>query len=152
MNILLVFATNSGTTQTVAQMVSDELTKAGHTVTIKEARSATPEDFTTPQAILLGTPSWDFDGNEGFPHEDMITLMDKMKTATVMKPFAIFGLGDSSYKFFCGAVEHMEKFVSDVKGTLLTPSLRIDKYYSDVDGSNAKITAWLEELKKKLTT
>ena len=133
-------------------MISDELTKVGHTVTIKEAREATPEDFTAPQVVLMGTPSWDFDGNEGFPHEDMIALMDKMKTATLSKPFAIFGLGDSSYKFFCGAVDHLEKFVSDVKGTLLIPSLRIDKYYSDVDGNNAKIMVWVEGLKTKLTT
>lgn len=133
-------------------MVNDELTKAGHTVTVKEARSATPEDFTAPQVVLLGSPSWDFDGNEGFPHEDIIALTDKMKTTDVAKPFAIFGLGDSSYKFFCGAVDHLEKFVNERKGTLLTPSLRIDKYYSDMDGNNTKIMAWLEELKKKLTT
>jgi len=150
MNILLVYATNSGTTQTVAQMINDALTAAGHAVTVKEARTTTPEDFTSPQAILLGSPSWDFDGNEGFPHEDIIALMDKMKTTQVTKPFAIFGLGDSSYKFYNGAVDHLEKFVTDIKGTLLVPSLKIDKYYSDMDGNNVKITAWLEELKKKL--
>jgi flavodoxin I len=152
MNILLVFATNSGTTQTVAQMITDALTTAGHSVTVKEARMAAPEDFSTPQAVIIGSPSWDFDGNEGFPHEDLIALMNKMKGAHVPKPFALFGLGDSSYKFFCGAVDHLEKFVTEVGGTLITPSLKIDKYYSDMDGNNAKITTWIEELKKKLTT
>ncbi len=150
MNILLVYATNSGTTQTVAAMIGDALTQAGHAVTVKEARVTAPEDFTNPQAVLLGSPSWDFDGHEGYPHEDLLALMDKMKTATVAKPFAIFGLGDSSYKFYNGAVDHLEEFVKNAGGTILTPSLKIDKYYSDMDGNNTKITAWVEELKKKL--
>lgn len=152
MNILLVWATNSGTTQTVAYMIDDALKAAGHTVISKEARNTTPEDFTPAQVIILGSPSWDFDGNEGFPHEDFLPLMEKLKTGSLAKPFAIFGLGDSSYRIYNGAVDHLEKFVKDVTGTLLVPSLRIDKYYSDMDGNNAKIKAWIEELKKKLTT
>ena len=151
MNILLVWATNSGTTQTVALMVKDALSAAGHSVTVKEARETTPEDFASPQAIIIGSPSWDFDGNEGFPHEDFLPLMEKVKTQTVAKPFAIFGLGDSSYRIYNGAVDHLEKFVGEVKGTLLVPSLRIDKFYSDEAGNTAKVNALLEELKKKLT-
>ncbi len=150
MNVLLLWATNSGTTQTVAHIVNDALTAAGHAVTMKEARQTTPEDFTSPQAIIIGSPSWDFDGNEGFPHEDFLPLVEKMKTSEVPKPFAIFGLGDSSYRIYNGAVDHLEKFVSEIKGTLFVPSLKIDKYYSDTEGNNGKITAWLEELKKKL--
>lgn len=152
MNILLVFATNSGTTQTVAQIIADALTAGGHAVTVKEARSTTPEDFTSPQAVILGSPSWDFDGNEGFPHEDLLSLMDKMKAVTVAKPFAVFGLGDSSYKFYNGAVDHLEEFVKNIGGTLVTPSLKIDKYYSDIEGNNTKINVWLEELKKKINS
>lgn len=152
MNILLVWATNSGTTQTVAQNVTDALTQAGHTVTSKEARATTPEDFTSAQAIVLGSPSWDFEGHEGYPHEDFLPLIEKMKTTEVTKPFAIFGLGDSSYKFFNGAVDHLEEFVKSMKGTLLVPSLRIDKYYSDMTGNMEKVNAWIEQLKSKLTT
>ena len=92
MNILLVFATNSGTTQTVAQMISDALTAAGHAITVKEARVTAPEDFTGAQFVIMGSPSWDFDGNEGFPHEDLIALMDKMKGASVTKPFSLIAI------------------------------------------------------------
>lgn len=150
MNILLVWATNSGTTQTVAQMVSDALTAAGHTVTSKEVREVTPQDFTAAQAILLGSPSWDFEGHEGYPHEDFLPFIEKMKTTEVAKPFAVFGLGDSSYKFYNGAVDHLEEFVKNMKGTLVVPSLKIDKFYNDQTGNTDKVNAWIEELKKKL--
>lgn len=152
MNILMVWATNSGTTQTVAQMINDGLAAAGHTVTSKEARATTPEDFTGAQVILLGSPSWDFEGHEGYPHEDFLPLMDKMKTTEVAKPFAIFGLGDSSYKFYNGAVDHLEEFVKTLKGTLLIPSLKIDRFYNDQNGNTEKVNAWVGELKQKLTT
>lgn len=147
MNILIVYATNSGTTMTAAQTISDKLTGKGHQVTMKEARDATPEDFNTPQAILLGSPSWDFEGKEGMPHEDWIPLMEKLKTVTQEnKPFAVFGLGDSSYKHFCGAVEHLDELVKTMKGKLALPSLKVDKFYSDQTGNMEKINKWADDL------
>ncbi len=152
MNITLVYATNSGTTQTVAQMIADGLTQAAHTVTLKQVNETTPEDMSAAGAIIFGSPSWDFDGKEGQPHEDYPPFMEKMKGQVFEnKPFAVFGLGDSSYKYFCGAVDHLEEFVKSMKGNLVTASLRIDNYYQDANGNNEKVNAWTEELKKKFT-
>lgn len=147
MNVLIVFATNSGTTMTAAQTISEKVSAKGHTVTMKEARDATPEDFSAPDAVLIGSPSWDFEGNEGMPHEDWLPLMEKMKTLSLDgKKFAVFGLGDSSYKHFCGAVDHLEELVKTMKGTLIVPSLRIDKFYSDQTGNMDKINAWADSV------
>lgn len=147
MNVLIVYATNSGTTMTAAQTINDKLAAKGHAVTLKEVRDTVPEDFNAPQAILLGSPSWDFEGKEGMPHEDWLPLMEKLKTTTQEnKPFAVFGLGDSSYKHFCGAVDHMEELVTAMKGKLVTPSLRIDKFYSDQTGNMDKINAWADSV------
>lgn len=152
MNILLVWATNSGTTQMVADMIANGLTTAGHTVTQKEVRNATADDFTSPDVILLGSPSWDFDGKEGMPHEDYAPFMKLFEGKTFEnKKFAVFGLGDMSYKFFCGAVTHLEEFVGTLKGTLVVPSLKIDNYYSDANGNNTKITAWAASLAQALS-
>jgi len=147
MNVLIVYATNSGTTMTTAQTINDKLAAKGQTVTMKEARDATPEDFTAPQAVIMGSPSWDFEGHEGMPHEDWLPLLEKLKTVTLEnKPFAVFGLGDTSYKHFCGAVDHMEEAVKTMKGKLVVPSLRIDKFYSDQTGNMDKINAWADSV------
>lgn len=152
MNILLIYATNSGTTQVVAEFIADALNKASNQTTVKEARVTNPEDLTAFPLILFGSPSWDFNGQEGMPHEEFLPLMEKLRTQKFSgKQFAIFGLGDKSYKVFCGAVDHLEKLVADIGGTLAISSLRIDNYYADTDGFNAKILKWVEELKKKLT-
>jgi len=147
MNVLIVYATNSGTTMTTAQTINDKLAAKGQTVTMKEARDATPEDFTAPQAVIMGSPSWDFEGHEGMPHEDWLPLLEKLKTVILEnKSFAVFGLGDTSYKHFCGAVDHMEETVKTMKGKLVVPSLRIDKFYSDQTGNMDKINAWADSV------
>lgn len=153
MNIFLVYATNSGTTMMAAQSISDGLTQKGHTVTMKEARNTEPEDFIGAQAVILGSPSWDFDGNEGMPHEDFMPLIEKLKTQTFEnKPFAIFGLGDSTYRVYCGAVDHLEELVKTMKGKLVVPSLKIDNFFADQPKHMEAITAWTEGLIKALTT
>jgi len=151
MNIILVYATNSGSTMLAAQTVQDVLIKKGHQVTQKEARMAWTDDFNSSQVIIFGSPSWDYAGHEGMPHEDFVTLIDKLKTVTLEnKPFAIFGLGDSSFTHFCGAVDHLEELVKTVKGKLIVPSLKIDKFFNDQTGNTAKITAWAENLASTL--
>lgn len=149
MNILLIYATNSGTTQVVAEFIADALTKAGHTMTVQEARKTNPEDLNAFKLVLFGSPSWDFNGMEGMPHEEFLPLMEKLHEIKFTgKQFAIFGLGDRSYKKFCGAVDVLETFVTEIGGTLAIPSIRIDNYYSNVDGFNGKILAWVNSLKK----
>jgi flavodoxin I len=147
MNILLVYATNSGTTMMAAQTVNDTLIKKGHQVTMKEARMTTVEDFTASHAVIFGSPSWEFEGRDGMPHEDIMALIEKLKTTTLEgKPFAVFGLGDSTFPHFCGAVTHLEEFVMSVKGKLVVPSLKIDKFFNDQTGNMDKITKWAESV------
>ncbi len=151
MQILLVYATNSGTTMMTAQAVADKLTAAGHQVTIKQVMETSPDDIKTAPAVVLGSPSWDFNGMEGMPHEDYVPLIEKLKSMPLdEKPFAIFGLGDSSYTHFCGAVDHLEELVKTVKGKLVTPSLRIDKYFSDQSKHMEAINAWADVLATQL--
>lgn len=151
MNILLVYATNSGTTMMTAQTISDKLTSSGHTITMKQVMDTAPEDIIAAQAVIFGSPSWDYEGKEGMPHEDYMQLMEKLQTLDMQgKSFAVFGLGDSSYTHFCGAVDHLEELVKTMKGKLVVPSLRIDKFFSDQTRHMEAITAWTDNLQKTL--
>lgn len=153
MQILLVYATNSGTTMMTAQAVTDKLTGAGHQVTMKQALETTPDDLRNAHAVIFGSPSWDFDGKEGMPHEDYMPLIEKLKRqAFEGKPFAVFGLGDSSYTHFCGAVDHLEELIKTIKGILVVPSLKIDKYFSDQTKHMETINSWAQGLVTQLGT
>ena len=147
MNILLIYATNSGTTQTVADMINNLLAQSGQTVTMKYVSDVTPDMFGQYDLVILGSPSWDYEGKEGQPHDHYLPLFEASKGKTFEgKKFAVFGLGDQSYAIFCGAVDHLENYVKSMHGTLVTPSLRIDNYYSTTDTSNAAIEEWVKKL------
>lgn len=151
MQILLVYATNSGTTMMAAQAVSDKLTALGHTVTMKMVTETSVEEIVAAPLVIFGSPSWDFDGKEGMPHEDYVPLMEKLKTVNAEnKPFAIFGLGDSSYRIYNGAVDHLENLIKTMKGKLVVPSLRIDNYFADQTKHTEAINAWAEKIAKAL--
>lgn len=142
MNILLVYATNSGSTAQAAQMIADTLTTKGHTVSVKDAKTATPQEVTAAPFFILGSPSWDHDGLEGQPLPEMEEFIARCKEVTLNgKPCAVFGLGDSSYTYFCGAVTYLEAFIKRSKGTLVVPSLKVDGFYIKPDASE-NITMW----------
>ncbi len=158
MNILVAYATNSGGTADAANIVSTALTSGNHQVTTKMIHDVAPDDLAAFDLILFGSPSWDYQDKEGVPHEDFIAFMEKMKGLPAgrqgktlpNKNVAIFGLGDSSYTHFCGAVDHLEEFVKTLQGKLMSESLRIDGYYTH-PGNQEKVKEWAEHLLQALT-
>ncbi|MCX8008856.1 MAG: flavodoxin family protein [Patescibacteria group bacterium] len=145
MNILILYATNSGGTEMAAQMIGQHL--SDHTIEIKRVLEQNPDTLNQYDCILFGSPSWDYDGKEGQPHDDFWEFKKKMEGKTLNgKRCAIFGLGDSSYKIFTGAVDVLEQWVNEWKGTLIVPSIRIDKFYYQ-QAENAQL---IEEWSKKL--
>lgn len=150
MNILLVYATNSGSTEAAAHIIADVLTGKGHVVSVKDAKTATPEDVTAAPFFILGSPSWDHDGLEGQPLPEMEEFIARCKEVALNgKPCAVFGLGDSSYTYFCGAVTYLEAFIKRTKGTLVVPSLKVDAFYMKPEAS-ANIMKWANEVAEKI--
>lgn len=150
MNILLVFATNSGSTAQAAKIIADVLTAKGHIVSVKDAKIATPEEVTAAPFFILGSPSWDHDGLEGQPLPEMEEFITRCKDVQLNgKPCAVFGLGDSSYTYFCGAVTYLEAFIKRTGGTLTLPSLKVDGFYMKPDAGE-NIMKWTEELAERL--
>lgn len=145
MKLLLLYATNSGGTEMAAQTIAQHL--SGHEVTIQRAIETESEQLAGFDAVILGSPSWDFNGEEGQPHDDFWEFRKKMEGKTFEgKKFAIFGLGDSSYKIFTGAVDVFEKWVTEWKGTKIVDSLRMDKFYYKQAENMQLIEEWCKKL------
>jgi len=62
MNILLVYATNSGGTQLASQIVQEHLMSQNLQVTMKEVRDTQPEELTDADAVILASSTWDYEG------------------------------------------------------------------------------------------
>ncbi|OGH91783.1 MAG: hypothetical protein A2534_04635 [Candidatus Magasanikbacteria bacterium RIFOXYD2_FULL_39_9] len=150
--ILLIYATHSGSNFVVAQMIQEALSK-DFEVTLQNAAETKPEDIKNYETIILGSPSWLSRGSEGMPSEIMLKLLDVWQTEKhTDKNFIVYGCGDSGFIHFCGAVDYMENFVKSVGGNSLHPSLRLDSFWFELDKNVALAKKWAADLNKKLTS
>lgn len=147
MRITIIYATNSGSTYLVSKKI-ESLLKKKHQISVVEAKNASIKNIDNADLVLFGSPSWDFDGHEGYPHRAMLTLMEQLRAHPFNgKQCAVFGCGDTSYTNFCGAVDHLEEFVKQQNGKLVIESLRIDGYYFDEKNNLAKVEKWIEPIR-----
>ena len=152
MNIVLVYATYSNSTFMASEVLAEQLRAVGHTVTVELARTAQAGALLLADAVILASPSWDYNGQQGMPHEDFEQFATHLSGSDLtQKPVAIMGLGDSSYQYFCGAVGHLEKLVTNLNGKLIVPSLKIDQYYMNEPAATQQITAWAGSVNQVLS-
>lgn len=142
MNILILYATNSGGTEMAAQELSQKLA-SGHSVDLKRVLDTNPDEIKAHDLIVLGTPSWDFTDKEGQPHEDYFTF----KKGLTSNPFegkkiAVFGLGDSSYRVYNGGVDELDKWVAEWHGQKVVDSLKIDKFFFNQSEAMQSLDEW----------
>jgi len=142
---LIVFGSTTGNTETVADEVAKILEKDGHKVEIRNAAGLEPENMADGfDAVLLGSSTWGDDEIE--LQDDFIQVYDDLeKTGLSGRKVAVFGCGDSSYTYFCGAVDAIEEKVEKMGVNLITDSLRIDG-----DPDNGEVTAWAQAVSAKL--
>jgi flavodoxin I len=149
--ILIVFASNSGSTFLTASIIANTLTGYLHPVEIMRANEVTLDHISTNKIILFGSPSWKVDNTEGQPHEMMTDLFQKISSLSLEnKSIAIFGCGDKAYTQFCGAVDHMETAIVQLHGTLCVPPLKVDAFYFDLEHNKLLIEEWSRNLASEL--
>lgn len=147
MKILIAYATYSGGTQAASEYLSQTLTDNGHQVTLKTISETSFEETLNYDLCVFASPTWDYEGKDGQPHQDFIAWMEKNKDKKFDgKACAVLGLGDSSYAHFCGAVPIIEEFIKTAGGILKKESLKIDGYLFDIDQNNKKISDWAKTL------
>ncbi len=147
MKVLIAYATNSGGTFFATQTVENALKSKRHTVTCKEIEELSSNALKEYDLIIFASPSWNYKGAEGELQTSFKEFVQNYSGGSLKgKKCAVFGLGDSTYLYFCGAVERLERFVKDNGGILLSPSLRIDSYYRDETLHNNLLESWTEKI------
>ncbi len=150
MKILLVYATNSGGTFLSGKIIKEVLQETD-TVLMKKIEEVEVKEFGNYDLIIFGSPSWDFGKKQGQPHEKFLQFIAENRDKSFSgKKFAVFGCGDSSYTYFCGAVDNLEMFIKELKGELVIDSLKIDGYFFDLNKNTKLVDAWAKKLQKAL--
>lgn len=143
---LIVYGSTTGNTEMVANRIGEVLTENGVTVTVKNVTDTTIAELGNGfELTLLGASTWGEDEIEF--QEDFEPFFGEMEAAKLEgKKVALFGCGDTSYEYFCGAVDELENMMDNLGAKMVNISLRID---GDPDDVGSEITEWAEEVASK---
>lgn len=151
MNILIAYATNSGSTFLVSQKVQEVLQQQGHQIMLKDIQTLPKEEVSNYDMVFFGSNSWDFEGKEGQPHHAFMKFLgDSPDVDWSGKRFALFGCGDQTYMIFCGALNVIQEFVIAHGGQLVDEPFKIDRFYfNDQDVIFAELEQWVNKVMNK---
>lgn len=140
---LIVYGSTTGNTEWVAKQVGEVLGREGIEVTVQNVTGTQVTQLGKGfDLTLLGASTWG-DAEIEF-QEDFAPFYEDMGQADLKeKKVAVFGCGDSSYEYFCGAVDLLEEKVADLGGFMVNEPLRIDGDPQDV---RDEIVAWAREV------
>ncbi len=125
MKALIVYGSTTGNTEYVATTCQKLLQDAGHEVSLEDAGKVTAEGLCQGyDLILFGCSTW---GDEEIElQDDFIDLFDSFDAIEASgKKTGVFGTGDSSYTYFCGAVDAIEEKLNAL-GAEVLDTLKID--------------------------
>lgn len=143
---LIVYGSTTGNTETVADMIESVLKAGGMDVDTKNAADVTADNLADGyDAVLLGASTWGDDSIE--LQEDFIPLFDDLDKAGISgKKVAVFGCGDSSYEYFCGAVDAIEEKSQQLGAVIVGTPLKIDG-----DPEDTEVKEWAQQVLQDLT-
>ena len=124
---LLIYGSTTGNTESVALKVAKILENNGVETTVKNVTEATIAELGDGFDItLFGSSTWGDDSIEF--QEDFEPFYQQLGGAVQLrgKKVALFGCGDSSYEYFCGAVDKLEEKMEELGGMIVNEPLRID--------------------------
>lgn len=130
--VLVAFGSLTGNTMSVAEWVTETLKDEGHSTEMMDcADVSSPKGLCGPyDLIVLGSPTYGDDPCE--VQEDFEPVLDALESTGVQgKRVAVFGCGDSTYTYFCGAVDMIVDRVKECGGNLIAEPLKIDDPHDD---------------------
>jgi flavodoxin short chain len=139
--VLIVYGSTTGNTESVADAIAKFLENNGRQVEARNAADVSVQNMAEGfDAVLLGSSTWGDDSIE--LQDDFIPVFDDLDKAGLKgKNVAVFGCGDSSYEYFCGAVDAIEEKAEGLGAVLVGDSLKIDG-----DPDMGDVTAWAETI------
>ena len=143
--VLIVYGSSTGNTENVSEEIANILKDNDHNVDIHNATEVNIDGMADGyDTVFLGCSTW---GDEDIElQDDFIPIYENLdKTGLKNKKVAVFGCGDSSYEYFCGAVDVIEEKSEIVGAIVLGDSLRIDG-----DPDSDEVSAWTESIMAKM--
>lgn len=139
MKVKIVYGTETGTTQYVAEAMQKMLSEQNHQVDLyKAGTDGYQPDLAGYDMVLFGSPTY----SEGSLEANMQQLVSEFNPDLSTIKVAVFSLGATGFFHFCRSAELLEQWVSEHKGKIIQPTIKIDGFPTDL----APIVAWVGAL------
>jgi len=124
-NVLMIYASQTGNTEMITDIISDNLEELGHQVEIKsfDFDDIDVDTLTDYDAILVGTYTWD-DGE--LPYEVEFFYEDLEDTDITGLLFGVYGSADSFYDTFGLAIDLVADRATNLGANVIEERLKID--------------------------
>lgn len=124
MKIAVIYASMSGNTEAIADIITEELRERNHDVMINDILSVqTAKELLNYDLTFFGMYTW---GDGDYPDECLDIVEEMEKLDLEQHPFAIFGSGDRSYPEFCGALDKLHNLIEEHGGRSVIEPLKIE--------------------------
>src|SRR5690625_5028303 len=123
--ILLIYASLSGNTEMITDIIAEHLRYLGHEVDIKafDFDELLPEQFHDYSAIVVGTYTWD--GGQ-LPYEVEDFYIDLAEGTIKGQTVAVYGAADSCYDSFGQAIDMVADQAETYGAHVLDERLKVD--------------------------
>jgi flavodoxin short chain len=140
---LIIYGTTTGNTKDMAITVKRTLEESGVKTELRDVVNVVKEDLIADHdLLLLGCPAYGDDSVE--LQEDFAEFYESLDGINLSgHKFAVFAPGDSSYEYFCGSVDLLEKKIEELGGEKLMDGLKVD---GDPGDAEEEIIEWAESL------
>ena len=144
MNILVTYASMTGTAEFVAEEIHDQLQRMGLACTLLDMEDLALEQFTRYDKVILCSSSY---GAGDIPSNGSQFYQALTQTGLDLSgsQFVVCGIGDGSYVHtFCGAAKKFQQALLDAKAQQMADALFHDCRKDDEP--EAKAVAWVSQI------
>lgn len=147
-SIVIIYGSRRGKTRDMATIISQILTQQNIEHSLVNVYQMQPEDLLEHKYIILGCSTW----NDGDLEVDFFPFEKDWRAKNLNLKghlFAVFGPGDTRFRFFCEAVRILEARCRSCKAKPLLKSFMWDELEGEFE---QKTQQWGEALAQELQT
>ncbi|MFQ2716117.1 assimilatory sulfite reductase (NADPH) flavoprotein subunit [Aeromonas caviae] len=130
-SLTILYGSQTGNAKGVASAIKAQAEARGLPVTLTSMADYKPKQLKKESHLLVVVSTY----GEGEPPESAVDLFEQLKKGKVGKldglRFAVLGLGDSSYEFFCQTGKDFDGFLSKAGGERIYELASLDVDYQD---------------------
>lgn len=126
----IVYASMTGNTEEIADIVANKLQELGHDVEVDECTSVDASDFEDADMAIVATYTY---GDGDLPDEIVDFYEDLQDLDLSGKVFGVVGSGDTFYDYFCKSVDEFEEQFVLTGASKGAASVKVDLAAEDED-------------------